>query len=102
MSGAKEQRPSDFKVWLHATRPHTLTASVAPIIVGSSLISLWDSIHDENKTADDDSGNSSANVTRATVIVGFALFAALVQIGTNLHNDYADFVKGADTDKRGK
>ena len=24
----------------------------------------------------------------------------LVQLGTNLHNDYADFVKGADTDKR--
>jgi 1,4-dihydroxy-2-naphthoate octaprenyltransferase len=24
----------------------------------------------------------------------FAMFAALIQIGTNLHNDYADFVKG--------
>jgi 1,4-dihydroxy-2-naphthoate octaprenyltransferase len=24
----------------------------------------------------------------------------LMQLGTNLHNDYADFVKGADTDKR--
>ena len=24
----------------------------------------------------------------------------MVQLGTNLHNDYADFIKGADTDKR--
>lgn len=93
MSESKEERPSNIKVWLHATRPHTLTASVAPIIVGSSLISLWDSRHDE--TTDDSSGGA---ITIATV--GFAVFAALVQIGTNLHNDYADFVKGADNEKR--
>eukprot|EP00466_Bigelowiella_natans_P001277 jgi/Bigna1/89106/estExt_fgenesh1_pg.C_430120 len=30
----------------------------------------------------------------------FWIFAVLTQIGTNLHNDYADFVKGADTNLR--
>jgi len=94
MSESQEQRPSDIKVWLHATRPHTLTASISPIIVGSSLISLWDSRH--NETTD----QNGSGTTRAIAIVGFAFFAALVQIGTNLHNDYADFIKGADDENR--
>jgi len=48
-------------------------------------------------------GDVNVNVdSRAIVVVGFAAFAGLIQIGTNLHNDYADFVKGADNEKRGK
>ena len=30
----------------------------------------------------------------------FWVFACLIQIGTNLHNDYADYVKGADDENR--
>jgi 1,4-dihydroxy-2-naphthoate octaprenyltransferase len=32
--------------------------------------------------------------------LAWMLFCITVQIGTNLHNDYSDFIQGADTDKR--
>jgi len=35
-----------------------------------------------------------------TFAVIFWLFAVFIQIGTNFHNDYSDFIKGADTEKR--
>jgi len=33
-------------------------------------------------------------------MIQWAAFCMLMQLGTNLHNDYADFVKGADTEQR--
>jgi 1,4-dihydroxy-2-naphthoate octaprenyltransferase len=81
------EKPSVMEIWIAAARPHTLTASVAPTIVGAALTS---------------SQLSSSGCSRSIVLpaVSFATFACLVQLGTNLHNDYADYVKGADTDKR--
>jgi len=46
------------------------------------------------------SGDVTVDGSRAMVVIGFAAFAGLIQIGTNLHNDYADFVKGTDNEKR--
>lgn len=69
------------QVWLAATRPRTLPAAVAPVIVGSAL--AW---HD-----------GRFDPAAALLCLVFAL---LVQIGTNLANDYYDFVKGADTAAR--
>mmetsp|Transcript_13207 Transcript_13207/g.52936 ORF Transcript_13207/g.52936 Transcript_13207/m.52936 type:complete len:325 (+) Transcript_13207:71-1045(+) len=82
---AEEPRPSKVGVWVLATRPNTLALSFTPVMVGASIVSR-----------SSDLGGS--HVLTAAVL--FWLFAALIQIGTNLHNDYSDFVKGADTAER--
>jgi 1,4-dihydroxy-2-naphthoate octaprenyltransferase len=65
-------------VWLGAARPRTLSAAVAPVVVGSALAA-----HDGRFDA---------------LAAGICLvFALLVQVGTNFANDYYDFIKGADT-----
>jgi 1,4-dihydroxy-2-naphthoate octaprenyltransferase len=70
-----------LSVWLEATRPRTLPAAVAPVVVASAL--AW---RDE-----------SFNAPAAILCLAFAL---LIQIGTNFANDYYDFIKGADTAAR--
>jgi 1,4-dihydroxy-2-naphthoate octaprenyltransferase len=72
---------SRFSIWLSATRPRTLPAAVAPVLVGSAL--AWRE------------GRFDAGAAGLCL-----LFALLVQIGTNFANDYYDFVKGADTAAR--
>jgi 1,4-dihydroxy-2-naphthoate octaprenyltransferase len=76
-----------WRVWLLASRPHTLTASIAPVLVGHTCAA----------TSIITPGNTS--LLRTTTI-SWLLFCLLIQLGTNLHNDYADFVMGADTCKR--
>lgn len=68
-------------VWVDATRPKTLPAAVAPVLVGSAL--AW-------RAGEFKPGAAAA-------CLGFAL---LVQIGTNFANDYYDARKGADTTER--
>jgi 1,4-dihydroxy-2-naphthoate octaprenyltransferase len=85
-SSRKQARPSLWKVWWTAARPHTLTASLSPVIVG--CYATLTALEDVNK-------KEFWNLT-----VQWACFCMFIQLGTNLHNDYADFVKGADTDKR--
>jgi len=68
-------------VWLWAARPRTLPAAIVPVIVGLAL----------------------ARRTRPIdVPLGAATLAAalLIQIGTNLANDYYDFIAGADAKGR--
>eukprot|EP00977_Amphora_coffeiformis_P012485 scaffold3077_cov162-Amphora_coffeaeformis.AAC.44 len=72
-----DERPSTFQIWWTATRPHTLTAGVSPCLVAYALCRpSWD------------------------LQLAWTIFCITVQIGTNLHNDYSDFVQGADTEKR--
>lgn len=72
---------SSFKAWILATRPKTLPAAVAPVIVGAAL--------------------AAADHQFAPGPVAAALTAALLlQIGVNLANDYFDSVKGIDTLQR--
>lgn len=70
-----------LRVWLWAARPKTLGAAVAPVLVGTAMAVEANVWHP---------------VSAALALVG----AVLIQIGVNYHNDYADFVQGADTEDR--
>ncbi len=66
-----------WKVWFLAARPATLTASVAPVLVGTAA------------------GASQGSLAPLPFLA--ALFAAvLIQVGTNFANDVFDFERGAD------
>jgi len=70
-----------LKTWIMAFRPKTLSASIAPVFIGTAM-AFGDGIH---------------HFPTAFV----CLFAALaIQIGTNIANDYYDFKKGTDTTER--
>lgn len=72
-----------MRPWLLAARPKTLTASVAPVLVGTALARAF-------------SGDA---VAWPLAVVALAS-ATFIQIGTNLVNDAADFERGADTSDR--
>ncbi len=70
-----------FKIWVDALRPKTLPATAAPVLIGAAIAF--------------DDGAIQPMVLAATFIA-----ALLIQIGTNLANDYYDHFKGADTEQR--
>ena len=67
--------------WIVAARPKTLTAAVAPVLAGTGL-----AVHH----------GVVAWLPAAAALAG----AIFIQIGTNLANDYYDFVRGGDTEER--
>lgn len=68
--------------WVAAARPKTLLLAVTPVAAGIAL-------------AVTETG------TLAPLVAAGTLFAAIaIQIGTNLHNDAADFERGTDTPDR--
>ena len=69
--------------WLLAARPKTLTASLAPVMVGTGVAAAF----------------SEAPIRWWLAPVAL-LSATCIQVGTNLVNDAADFRKGADTAER--
>lgn len=68
--------------WILAIRPKTLAASIAPVFIGSAMAF----------------GDGQFHLIPAIVCL---LAALLIQIGTNLANDYFDFKKGADLNRIG-
>jgi len=71
----------DLKIWLEATRPKTLPAAAAPVLMGSAM--AWQD-----------------KVFNAPIALATLLSALLIQIATNYANDYFDYKKGADTKER--
>lgn len=70
-----------FQIWLEATRPKTLPAAIAPVLLGSGLAYV----------------DGGFQLLAALICLAFAL---LIQIGTNFANDYLDGIKGTDTVER--
>lgn len=66
------------RAWVLASRPRTLPVALVPVVVGSAL------------------AYSEAGAFSGVVLVVAALCAVLIQVGANLHNDVADFERGAD------
>jgi 1,4-dihydroxy-2-naphthoate polyprenyltransferase len=73
---------SPFRIWAMAARPRTLPAAVAPVLVGTAAAQL---------VADDVHWGAFAAALAGSI---------LIQIGTNLANDYSDAKRGADTADR--
>jgi len=75
------QSQSKLKIWIDSTRPKTLWAAVGPVLIGTALAYCDTDIH-------------------IAVFLATLAAAIFIQIGTNLSNDYFDYVKGADTEER--
>ncbi|PDV98175.1 1,4-dihydroxy-2-naphthoate polyprenyltransferase [Candidatus Chloroploca asiatica] len=73
--------PGPLKVWLMAIRVPTLPAAVVPVLVGSATA-------------------FASGLFQPLVFLAALLASLLIQIGTNLANDYFDYKKGADTAER--
>lgn len=67
--------------WVAAARPKTLFAAVAPVVVGAALARRDEAFHP------------------GAVLAALA-GALLIQVGTNLLNDFYDYRRGADTASR--
>ena len=76
------QKLSIFKIWVMATRPKTLFASLGPLILSFSLAYKL---------------NGELQILIAALTT---LCTLLMQIASNLINDYSDGEKGVDTEKR--
>ena len=74
-------RSDAVRIWLMAARVRTLPAAVAPVLVGTSLA-------------------IERAIFRPGAFLAALLGSILIQIGTNLANDYSDARRGADAEDR--
>lgn len=72
-----------MRIWLNAARPRTLPAAIAPVLVGTAAAVF---------AADD--------LPRWGGFFAALVASVLIQIGTNLANDYSDARRGADSADR--
>jgi len=69
-----------WKIWWHLLRPHTLTASFVPVILGSTL-ALWQ------------------NHIHWLLFIAMLIASTLIQAATNMFNEYFDYKRGLDTEE---
>lgn len=70
-----------IKIWILATRAETIFISLSPIAIGSFLAYKETSIN-------------------IPILILTFLYGIFLHLGTNLSNDYYDFLKGADNENR--
>ena len=73
--------PSPVQAWWLAARPKTLAAGLVPVLVGTAIAQMHDGL-------------------MWGPAIACAMGSILIQIATNLANDYFDHKKGADTEER--
>ena len=74
--------PTGWRVWWTATRPRTLSIAATPVLLGSALALA-----------------EGAALAWLPMLAALCC-AVLIQVGTNLHNDAADFERGTDRPDR--
>jgi len=69
-----------WRVWWKLTRPHTLTASFAPVFLGTMIAISKTDIH-------------------WSLFLAMLFASILIQAATNMFNEYYDFARGLDNEK---
>ncbi|MBI0576736.1 1,4-dihydroxy-2-naphthoate polyprenyltransferase [Neobacillus cucumis] len=69
-----------FQVWWQMTRPHTLTASFVPVLLGTALALKYQKIH-------------------VGLFIAMLIASLLIQAATNMFNEYFDFKRGLDNEE---
>src|SRR3954447_19342929 len=77
ISGAQDLRKK-ASFWVMAARPRTLTISMTPVMVGAGL--AW----------------AVERRIHWLAVVAALIGSVFIQLGTNIHNDAADFERGGD------
>lgn len=72
-----------MRIWLNAARPRTLPAAIAPVLVGTAAAVYM-----------------AGELPRLGGFLAALIASVLIQIGTNLANDYSDARRGADSTDR--
>ena len=73
-----QSTPSLLSCWIMASRPRTLTISVTPVMVGTAL--AW----------------AVERRIHWLAVLAALIGSVFIQLGTNIHNDAADFERGGD------
>ncbi|MFD1205167.1 MULTISPECIES: 1,4-dihydroxy-2-naphthoate polyprenyltransferase [Sporosarcina] len=68
-----------WRIWWQLTRPHTLTAAFAPVFLGTMIALTYGDVH-------------------FLLFIAMLSASLLIQMATNMFNEYYDFVRGLDTE----
>ena len=69
-----------WRIWWQLTRPHTLTAAFAPVFLGTMIALTYGKIN-------------------FPLFLAMLVASVLIQMATNMFNEYYDFKRGLDTDE---